>query len=133
MWHKVLDRNQFISSLYHEVPQLIHVRIVGIKITDEGRRVSLHFNMPKFADNPPAKWRKSGYNAVFVELDFFDIQELKVSYSKENLMGNITLEKNEEDKFKVHISGAVNMDLVADIGIIQTVSGYLDHLKGENT
>ena len=127
MWHKVLERNQFISSLYHEVPKLINVRIVGIKITDEGRRVSLHFNMPKFADNPPAKWRKSGYNAVFVELDFFDIQELKVSYSKENLMGNIILEKNEQDKFIVRISGAVNMELVADIGIIQTVSGYIDN------
>ena len=133
MWHRVLERNQFISSLYHEVPKLINVRIVGIKITDEGRRVSLHFNMPKFADNPPAKWRKSGYNAVFVELDFFDIQELKVSYSKENLMGNIILEKNEQDKFNVRISGAVNMELVADIGIIQTVSGYIDHLQGENT
>ena len=133
MWHRVLERNQFISRLYHEVPKLINVRIVGIKITDEGRRVSLHFNMPKFAENPPAKWKISGYNTVFVELDFFDIQELKVSYSKENLMGNIILEKNEQDKFKVRISGAVNMELVADIGIIQTVSGYIDHLQGENT
>jgi hypothetical protein len=128
MWHKVLERNQFISSLYQEVPKLINVRIVAIKITDEGRRVSINFNMPMFADNAPSKWHNSGYNTVFVELDFFDVQEFNVSYCKENLRGTINIEKNEEDKFKVDISGSVNMNLVADIGIIQSVSGYIDNL-----
>ncbi|MFY0521532.1 Imm50 family immunity protein [Lysinibacillus sp. UGB7] len=129
MWHKVLERNQFISNLYQEVPKLINVRIVAIKITDEGRRVSLNFNMPKFADNPPSKWHNSGFNTVFIELDFFNVQELNVSYCKENLKGIINIEKNEEDKFKVHISGSVNMNLVAEIGMIQSVSGYIDNLQ----
>lgn len=126
MWHKFLERNQFISSLYREVPKLVDVRIVAIKITDDGRRVTINFNMPKFADNAPSKWHNSGYNTVFVELDFFDVQEFNVSYFKENMKGTINIEKDEEYKFKVHISGSVNMNLVADIGMIQSVSGYID-------
>lgn len=129
MWHKVLERNQFISSLYQEVPKLINVRIVAIKITDEGRRVSINFNMPKFADNAPSKWHNSGYNTVFIELDFFDVEEFSVSYCKENLRGTINIEKNEEDKFNVVISGFVNMNLVAHIGMIQAVSGYIDNFQ----
>lgn len=129
MWHKVLERNQFISSLYQEVPKLINVRIVAIKITDEGRRVSINFNMPKFADNAPSKWHNSGYNTVFIELDFFDVEEFSVSYCKENLRGTINIAKNEEDKFNVVISGFVNMNLVAHIGMIQAVSGYIDNFQ----
>lgn len=129
MWHKVLERNQFISSLYQEVPKLINVRIVAIKITDEGRRVSINFNMPKFADNAPSKWHNSGYNTVFIELDFFDVEEFSVSYCKENLRGTINIEKNEEDKLNVVISGFVNMNLVAHIGMIQAVSGYIDNFQ----
>lgn len=129
MWHKFLEKNQFISNLYHVVPGLINVRIVAINITDEGRRVSINFNMPKFADNVPSKWSNLGYNTIFVELDFFDVQELNVSYCKESMKGTVNIEKNDEDKFKVNISGVVNMNLVADIGMIQSVSGYIDNLQ----
>lgn len=129
MWHRVLERNQFISSLYQEVPTLSNIRIIAIKITDEGRRVSLSFIMPKFADNPPSKWLNSGYNTVFVELDFFDVQELNVIYGKENLKGTINIEKNQDNKLIVHICGAVNMQLIAEVGVIQMVSGYIDNLE----
>ncbi len=129
MWHNALERNQFISNLYTEVPELINVRIVAIQITDEGRRVSISFIMPKFADNVPSKWRNLGYNTVFVELDFFDVQEFDVNYCKGNLKGTINIEKKEEDKFKVDISGSISMNSVADIGMIQSVSGYIDTLQ----
>lgn len=129
MWHNVLERNKFILSLYQEVPKLVNVQIVSIKITDEGSRVSINFNMPKFADNVPLKWHNSGYNTVFVELDFFDVQELDMNYCKKKLKGTINIEKNEQDKFKVDISGSVNMNLVSDIGMVQSVSGYIDNLK----
>lgn len=129
MWHRVLERNQFISSLYQEVPTLSNIRIIAIKITDEGRRVSLSFIMPKFADNPPSKWLNSGYNTVFVELDFFDVQELNVIYGKENLKGTINIEKNQDNKLIVHICGTVNMQLIAEVGVIQMVSGYIDNLE----
>jgi len=129
MWHKLLERNDFISNLYHEIPKLINVRIIAIKITDEGRRVTIDINMPKFADNPPAKWRNSGYNTVFVELDFFDVQEFNLSYNKGDLRGNIIIEKIEQDKLKVHVSGIVNLEFLADVGMIQSVSGYIDSLE----
>ncbi|UTR13952.1 immunity 50 family protein [Salipaludibacillus sp. LMS25] len=129
MWYNFLERSKFISNLYDDVPDLNNVRIAAIKITDEGRRVSIHFNMPKFGDNPPSKWNNSRYNTVFVELDFFDIKDLSVSYCKENLRGNINIQKNEESGLKVSISGSVNVTFLADIGMIQSVSGYIDTVE----
>lgn len=128
MWHKDLESNRFISSLYQEIPELINVSILAIKIKEEGRRVTITFNMPMFADNAPLKWKNSGYNAVLVEIDFFDILEFNMSYSKEYLRGTIKIEKNEEDKFKVTIFGTVNMNMIAEIGIIQSVKGYINEL-----
>ncbi|MBP3950152.1 Imm50 family immunity protein [Bacillus suaedae] len=128
MWYKVLDGNKFISNLYDEIPQLINVRIEAIKIEEEGRKISINFNMPKFADNPPRKWSDLNYNTVFVELDFFDAQDLTIKSNKDKYRGNINVELDEAGKFEVNISGSVDMKLKADHGMIQSVSGYIDTL-----
>ncbi|MBE1556973.1 Imm50 family immunity protein [Sporosarcina limicola] len=94
MWFELLEGNTFISNLYNEVPQLIDVRIVAIEIADEGRKISINFIMPKYADNPPLKWRNLNYNTVFVELDFFDVQELTIKSNKNKYRGNINIESD---------------------------------------
>ncbi|MED1790081.1 Imm50 family immunity protein [Brevibacillus laterosporus] len=129
MWYENLEGNKFIENLYTKVPVLINVRIIAIKVTDEGRRITINFNMPRFADNPPTKWMDSGYNTVFVELDFFDVLESTISFTRESLRGNIIIEKSDEGKLKVVISGTVNMNLVAEVGMIQSVSGYIDEFE----
>lgn len=127
MWHEDLDGNVFLSNLYNEVPPLLDVRIVAIKVEDEGRKISISFNMPKFADNPPRKWGDLNYNTVFVELAFYDLQELVIkSLGNEKYRGDIRIENDNEDKLNINISGAVDMGLKADFGKIQSVSGYID-------
>ncbi|WP_255299180.1 Imm50 family immunity protein [Bacillus pseudomycoides] len=66
MWYSNLEGNRFISNLYNEAPSLLDVRIVAVKIEDEGKKISINFNMPKFADNPPKKWKDLNYNTVFI-------------------------------------------------------------------
>ncbi|MDM5186430.1 Imm50 family immunity protein [Bacillus sp. DX4.1] len=129
MWYSDLEGNRFISNLYNEAPSLLDVRIVAVKIEDEGKKISINFNMPKFADNPPKKWKDLNYNTVFVQLDFFDIQELTLKSSNDKYRGDINIELDKNGKFNINISGSVCMNLKADYGIIQSVSGYIDTIE----
>ncbi|ENQ3105773.1 hypothetical protein ACEOWJ_001760 [Bacillus cereus] len=129
MWHSDLEGNRFILNLYKEAPSLLDVRIVAVKIEDEGKKVSINFNMPKFADNPPKKWEQLNYNTVFVQLDFFDIQELTLKSSNDKYRGDIHIELDKDEKFNINISGSVCMNFKADYGIIQSVSGYIDTIE----
>lgn len=53
MWHEALDKNIAICNLYNKVPELKNVRIAEINILQEGDKVSIKFDMPSHADNPP--------------------------------------------------------------------------------
>lgn len=129
MWYSNLEGNRFISNLYNEAPSLLDVRIVAVKIEDEGKKISINFNIPKFADKPPKKWKDLNYNTVFVQLDFFDIQELTLKSSNDKYRGDINIELDKDGKFNINISGSVCMNLKADYGIIQSVSGYIDTIE----
>ncbi|MBZ4222686.1 Imm50 family immunity protein [Bacillus wiedmannii] len=129
MWYSNLEGSRFISNLYNEAPSLSDVRIVAVKIEDEGKKISVNFNIPKFADNPPKKWEDLNYNTVFVQLDFFDIQELTLKSSNNKYRGDINIELDKDGKFNINILGSVCMNLKADYGIIQSVSGYIDTME----
>jgi len=125
MWHKHLGNNYFISQLYDEVPELINTRILNIEIEDEGERLTVLFMMPKYADNPPKKWRLSPYNRVIVKLGFYDIEELSLTYnSKEFLSGDIKIE-SKNNRVDVNISGTLNLWFKAHGGVIQSVKGSI--------
>lgn len=132
MWHDILDRNNFIKSLYTNVPALIDVRIIAVKIEDEGQRISLEFIMPKFADTPPEKWLNLEYNSVYIKLDFFDIDELVMKATRDKLRGNIAIEKTKEDKLKITVIGNANIQLIAHYGMFQSISGYVEGLDSCN-
>src|SRR5690625_5493272 len=73
--------------------------------------------MPKYADNPPKKWSLSN-NTIIVELDFSEIEELSLTYnSKEFLSGDIKIESNDNGLLDVSISGTVDLNFRADIGV----------------
>src|SRR5690625_657182 len=125
MWHKHLDNNYFISKLYDEVPEIINTEIINIQINHEGDKLTILFMMPKYADNPPKKWRLSN-NTIIVELDFSEIEELSLTYnSKEFLSGDIKIESNDNGLLDVSISGTVDLNFRADIVVIQSVEGII--------
>lgn len=124
MWFENFDNYIFLNKLYLEKPLLIDVRIAKIEILDEGDRVSLLFDMPYYADTPPEKWKVNGYNSIIVQMDFFAIRELAIKSVNNTYSGTIDICKTECDFLKVTIIGTVNIDLVAESGIIQSVEGY---------
>ena len=126
MWHKDLRNNYFISQFYNEVPELLNTEILHIQINREGEKLSIKFMMPKYADNPPKKWKLLNNNSVVVELDFYGIEELSLTYnSKEFLSGDIKIESNGNGLFAVNISGTVDVSFKSDTVYIQFVKGII--------
>ncbi|WP_148930827.1 Imm50 family immunity protein [Paenibacillus methanolicus] len=119
MWYEYLSENNFIKLLYNEVPALKNLRI-----SREGDRITVSSDMPVFPDNPPKKWVEKSDSIAFVELDFFDIQEVILRSNNNTYRANIDIEKDEAGDLIVSISGTVQAKIRAAVGIIQSVRGY---------
>ncbi|MCM3138649.1 Imm50 family immunity protein [Bacillus safensis] len=126
MWFEKLEENFFLKSLYKEVPNLENIRIEGIHIKEEGRKVTLHFDMPYYAENPPKKWGQLGYNSISLEVDIFDIHSLEIKTSSDTYRGNIEINKNDQDLIEITITGEVTATIKGDVGLIQSVNGYIN-------
>ncbi|WP_041964384.1 Imm50 family immunity protein [Mesobacillus selenatarsenatis] len=125
MWYEHFTDNKFISMIYTKVPTLKNLRIEKIEISREGDRLTVGFDLPFFADKPPKKWIEGRYTTTFVELDFFDIQEVSIKASSNTYRGDIDICKDEQtDLLIVNITGTVEAKIIAGSGIIQTVNGY---------
>ncbi|MFB5760804.1 Imm50 family immunity protein [Paenibacillus medicaginis] len=124
MWYEVLERNNFLVSLYERVPELKDVRIAEVNIHDEGRVVAVKFDMPYYAERPPKKWAELGDNAVAVRIDLSAIQEITLNSGSFDYNANIEIFKDEDDLIVVKITGTVNALIKAESGFIQSVTGY---------
>ncbi|MDU4861607.1 MAG: Imm50 family immunity protein [Terrisporobacter othiniensis] len=125
MWYELLDNNVFITKLYDQVPDLIDIRIDQINVLDECDKVSIFFDLQKYADNPPQKWNQSKYNTVVVNIDLFGIHEINMSYKPTNVdKSNIRICIDENSYIKVKITGQFNATIRAVVGMIQTICGY---------
>ncbi|MGJ7910126.1 Imm50 family immunity protein [Neobacillus sp. LXY-1] len=125
MWNEYFSEDKFISMMYINVPPLKNLRIEKIEISSEGDKITIGFDLPFFPDKPPKKWLERGYTTTFVEIDFFDIQEVNIKSSKNTYRGDIEIKKEvETDIFIVKIQGTVEAEIKAKVGIIQSVRGY---------
>lgn len=125
MWYEHFTDKKFLSMIYINIPPLHDVRIERIEISCEGDRISIGFDMPYYADNPPKKWVEKGYTTTFVESDFFDIQEISLISNKNTYRGNIDIEQDDDRSiFIIKISGSVEAEIKAASCIIQSVSGF---------
>lgn len=125
MWYEYIDHVIFLKDLYRQVPELVHVRIYKISLEDEGTKVAIVFDMPKFADNIPEKWHKLAYNSLSIEVDFWCIYDFQMSSDHSLMTGDISITK-EDDLIHVFIKGTVNCQFKAEVGLIQKVSGYIN-------
>lgn len=124
MWYENLDRNQFIITLYNEVPELKDVRIKNIEIFEGGDRVSLTFDMPFFADKVPEKWKKRECNVVSVQTDFFNVKDIFLKLKGFMYTGDIEIIKEEEDIILVTVTGSSEIQIRAEVGMVQLVEAY---------
>lgn len=123
MWHEHLVENKFLSTLYSEVPRLRNVCIHEVKVCEEGRKVTIRFDMPYYADNPPDKWKRSGYNTVHIEIDFFDIHEIALKSVERVYVGDIEI-KSQDSGLVVCITGSLDLLAKVDVGVIKGVRAY---------
>jgi hypothetical protein len=111
--------------IYTNVPPLKNLRIEKIEISSEGDKITLGFDLPIFPDKPPKKWLERGYTTAFVEIDFFNIQEVNIKSSNNTYRGDIEIMKDvDADIYIVYIKGTVEAVIKAGVGIIQSVRGY---------
>ena len=123
MWHDVLSRTEYLRKLYKEIPPLNDVRIARISIGDEGNRVTMLFDIPKYADFPPDKWK--GCNAVVIEIDFFVVTELKIDTISNAYRGDISIEKNTDGLLEINANGNLALSIVAEHGLVQNIKAYV--------
>jgi hypothetical protein len=125
VWYEHFNDNKFISMIYSNVPPLENLRIEKIEISREGDRITVAFDLPIFADKPPAKWVDGGYTTTFAELDFFDIKEVVLKSKNNTYRGNIDIKKDiVTGDFIVKITGTVEAEIIAGAGLIQSIRGY---------
>jgi hypothetical protein len=124
VWYDVLERNNFLVSLYNKLPELKNVRIAEMNIHDEGRIISIKFDMPYYAERPPKKWVELGDNTVSVRIDLSAVQEINLNSGSSDYRADIEILKDESELIVVRITGTVNALIKADSGFVQSVTGY---------
>lgn len=124
MWYNSLINNKFLISLYKQIPDLKDVRIEKIEIEEEGEKVAIIFDMPRFADNIPLKWLQSGNDTVTVELNFWNIHNLKMYANNLKWKGSIKIENNKGG-LRFLLEGNVHCEFWAEVGMIQKVTSYI--------
>lgn len=82
--------------------------------------------MPFYAENPPKKWSNLGYNAIALEVDIFDVHSLEIKTLSDTYRGNIEINKNDQDLIEINITGEVTATIKADVGLIQSINGYIN-------
>ncbi|WP_071460610.1 Imm50 family immunity protein [Bacillus massilinigeriensis] len=125
MWCEFLRRNNFLISLYPDMPELKNVRISEINMQDEGQIVAISFDMPVYTERPPKKWKDLGDNTVGVRVDLSAVKEISLAASSFDYKGDIEIFKDESELIVVKITGTVNALIKAEYGFVQSVTAYM--------
>jgi len=134
MWADVLDDHQqiFLKSLFISVPQLNDVNIIELKI-EYGDSVSIRFDLPEYAEKPPQKWTKYGYNTVQIQLDFSEVFEVDMQLNRKSninkCLNNIEIYKDKEEIINIKFDGLFNGLIKANYGFIQSIQGHINEIK----
>ncbi|ULO08510.1 hypothetical protein H1230_06800 [Paenibacillus sp. 19GGS1-52] len=134
MWADELDEHQqiFLESLFDTVPQLNSVSIIELKI-EYGDSVSIRFDLPEYAENPPQKWTSQGYNTVQIQLDFSEVINIDIQLNRSSninkLINNIEIYKDKEEIINIKLDGSFKGIITAKYGFIQSIQGYINEIN----
>lgn len=111
-WHELAENPQIITELYDETPSLQKVDIHKVILKYDENKCLVFFDLPTFADKPPAKWVKYKYNTVQIHLAFLDIESFQVERWSTNNCADAQIEMLSKGRiaFKVaaptcHVEG----------------------------
>lgn len=79
-WHELAENHQILFELYNDVPSLQAVDLIEVILSENGTQMSLKIILPRFPDKSPRKWVENGYNTVQIQIDFLELEEVKISH-----------------------------------------------------
>lgn len=94
-WVDHLHNPEGIRAVFgSEAPSLNNVRIYSVRLEVGGPAVAVNFDLEHFPEPAPAKWVKSGKNAVMLELSFSDVHELSVIGLARSMICDLRISRN---------------------------------------
>lgn len=123
MWYMTIEKTEFLKMLYDKIPDLNQVKVLKLQIYRNGDRVKLSLLLPFKIDNLPEKWQKLKYDAAIMDLDLFNILNFNVNSKTNEYIVDICIEKVNSDMIILKCMGGINMEILAEAGIIQEIRG----------
>lgn len=125
MWYDLIIKTEFLKKLYNDIPMLNNVDIYEIKLHDCGDRILISFKINDIVDNIPAKWKIKGYNIPVVSLELFGVKKFMMETQANFYKATITINKDSEGLLIVKGTGNLNLEIRAEVGLIQNIEGDL--------
>lgn len=124
-WYELAENSHVIAELYHEVPLLQSIDLMKITLSTEDAKMILDADLSRFPDKPPTQWIEMRYNTIQVQLEFWELQSLKIiQWSTENLV-DAQIERTPDGLITLSmISSRCDIQAIAHSLRIASVSAY---------
>jgi hypothetical protein len=125
-WHQLALNPQAISQLYNRAPALRAVELFEVALHRDGPRAMLRVDLAQGPDHPPSRWMRDGFNRTQIQLDFLDVEMVRIrGWSTENRV-DIDLEPHTGEKVRMTAQGqGCDIEIIARFFRIDHVRGYL--------
>ncbi|MBL1231008.1 hypothetical protein IW492_17425 [Enterococcus sp. BWB1-3] len=123
MWYDLISKTEFLDKLYNNIPMINNVDIYEIRLHDCGDRILISFRLDDIVDNVPAKWKIKEYDIPVINLELFGIRSFSMETHANFYKATVTIAKSNEDLIVVKGTGNLNFEILAEIGLIQSIEG----------
>lgn len=125
-WLDLVTNPQGLRDIFQgDVPSLEGVTLHEISIDREGPALRLRLDLPGYPADPPARWRRGGFNTVQVELLFGGVRDLSLAGISTEMLVNVEIQRQGDVIVDVS-SPAVRVAAAAGSVTISRLEAYLD-------
>ncbi|MGJ7414467.1 Imm50 family immunity protein [Streptomyces cinereoruber] len=123
-WTSLLVDPSGIERIYDgRVPDLRRLNLHSVEFNREGPSLLLKFDMPSYPENPPAKWKKQGFNVVQVTIGLSGVKNSKLNGFTTSPVVDITLRSQGEITLDVD-SNSLQIHATAATVYVSSISAY---------
>jgi hypothetical protein len=123
-WLRFVENPLAIQSVYSATPLLDKVRLLEIKLNEDGPAISLRLTLNSFPENPPQKWTDNKFNRVQLTLLLIGILDLELRGWSTNNIGTASLSKLDNGIRFLFKAIDTHVNVVAEFVRIDKVSAY---------
>lgn len=125
-WTAALSDATALERIYKGgIPELSGVRVHQLAFKRDGPQLVVHFDLPAYPVEPPAKWRAQGFNTVQLEVSFVGVRSVQLEGFGTDPVADIEIV--DANPLQVRFdSDQFQMELTAVGAMLLDVSAYLD-------